>query len=146
MDRSKLDNQMDRRVEKLDLSIAARSGRKPIEEYDKYFFLADVPYADAIVSAKIILCTKRLSGTFRGVYLDTPGPWILFKVIDIKSGDYYGEISPGAAILAKWDNRLKVYTKYLYKADPKEYDVEVLAMSSLVPATEYEIVSGKSRF
>ena len=61
MDRSKLDNQMDRRMEKLDLSIAARSGRKPIEEYDKYFFLADVPYTDAVVSAKVILCSERLN-------------------------------------------------------------------------------------
>lgn len=144
MDRSKLDNQMDRRMEKLDLSIAARSGRKPIEEYDKYFFLADVPYTDAVVSAKVILCSERLNGTFKGIYLDTYGPWILFKVLDINSGDSHGGLSPGAAVLAKWDNRAKVYTKYLYKANPKETDLEVQAMAALVPATEYEIVTGKS--
>ena len=142
MEKYKLDSQLDRKMERIDRSIAAESGRKPIEEYDRYFFLAEVPYENSVVSAKIILCTERLNGTFKGIYLDTYGPWVLFKVKDIVSGDPYCEISPGMVILAKWDSRIMAYTKFIYKVDPKETDIEVQAISALVSASEYEIVTG----
>lgn len=143
MDRNKLDQQMERRAEKLDLAIAARSDRKPLEEYERIFFVDSIYYEDALVKAKVILCTERLNGTFKGISLDTYGPWVLFKVIDIESGDARGNIAPGAVVLARWNNKLKVYSKYIYKEDPHETDTEVIAISSLVPASEYEIVSGK---
>ena len=111
MDRNKLDQQLDRRMEKLDLRVAQSSGREPIREYNRHFFNSDVYYDDAVVEAKVIICRERLNGEYGGIYLDTYGPWILFKVIDVKSGDPKGNLCPGTAILAKWDNRRKVYNK-----------------------------------
>ena len=143
MDRNKLDQQLDRRLNKIDISLASSSNRKPIDEYDKYFFLANIPYEDAIVIAKVIICSERISGEFKGIRLNTYGPWVLFKVINTTSVGQGASLPEGAVVLAKWDNRSKVYRKYLYKSSPKESDVEVQAISSLLPVSEREIVTGK---
>ena len=144
MDRSKLDQQLDRRMDKIDRLIAKdkNQDRFPIEEYDRMFFRTEFYYEDAKVEAKVILCKDRIKATIKGVMVDTYGPWVLFKVEDVLEGDPDCLIDLGAAILARWNSGSGSYKKYLYKADPQIDDLEVAMMASLTSATETEIVKG----
>lgn len=144
MDRSKLDQQLDRRMDKIDRLIAKdkNENRVPVEEYDRMFFRTEFYYEDAKVQAKVILCKDRIKATIKGVVVDTYGPWILFKVGDVLEGDPDCLIDLGAAILARWSPVSGCYKKYLYKADPEVDDLEIAMMASLTSATETEIVKG----
>lgn len=143
MDYNKIDQSLNRKLEKIDLNTESVSGRKPITNYDKYFYLAEVPYKDALVEARVIQAWERLQGVYKGVYLDTlGGPWLLFKIEDILEGDSQGLICPGTVILGRWDNKKKVYSAYIEKEDPEEMDREILAISSLTGVSEREIVRG----
>lgn len=141
MDKSKLDRQFDRKIEKLSLSMAQVQDRKPIEEYNRILFATNLFFEDAEVQARVIKCLDRIDHSYNGVYLDERGPWILFKVIDVLEGDNLGLIDIGALVLAKWDNHRKTYTKYLYEGDPKPRTPKVSAMAAFTGTDEYEIAT-----
>lgn len=144
LDFNKVDQALTRKLEKIDRNWFANSNRKPVEDYDRYFFRVEIPYKDAIVQAKVILAKERLTGLHKGVYLDTMGgPWLLFRIEDVLEGDNQGLICPGTAVLARWNNRSKVYDPYIEKEDPVETDLEVLSMAAILNITEREIIEGR---
>ena len=143
MDRNKIDQQLDRRMEKMDLANAIASGREPLTDYGRMSFKARIFYEDAELSVKVLKCKDRINDTFHGIRCEGYGPWILFTIIDIEAGDLNALLCPGAAVMARWDNSKKIYRKYIYKEDPEAYDKEVLAMSALMKISEIDIAEGK---
>lgn len=143
MDRGKLDRQLDRKISNLETSIAVEQDRKPIEEYDKFFFTREIYYEGSLVEAKIIKVLERFNTTVSGVYLDGRGPWILFRLLDVIDGDPEGLLDLGSAILARWNNGKRIYTKYIGKSNPQLFDKEVVLMSTLMGVEGEEIVNGK---
>ena len=145
MDRYKIDQALERKVEKIDRDIESQVEREPIEEYNRMFFKAEIPYEDCLLDAKVIICKEKLKSLVRGISLEAFGPWVLFKIEDVLEGDPEGLIDMGAAVLARWDKTRKVYRKYIYKPDPTENDKEVALMASLTNMSESEIVRGSVR-
>lgn len=145
MDINKINRQLENRVSRIDSNIAAEKNRLPINEYDKFFFITELHYEDALVLAKVIRCKDRFNVHTPQGYMDTKGPWCLFKPIDVLEGDLNGLLDLNSAILAKWSQAKRVYTKFIYKADPQPLDQEVRLMALLMGVTEEEIVRGKVR-
>lgn len=143
MDINKINRQLENKLSRIDSSIAAEKNRLPIEEYNRFFFTTKVYYEDAIVLAKVIRCKDRFNVNTPQGYMDTRGPWCLFKPIDVLEGDFNCLIDLDSAILAKWDQSRRIYTKFLCKADPQFSDQEVRLMAQLMEVTEGEIVHGK---
>lgn len=143
MDINKIDRQLENRVSRIDSNIAAEKNRLPIEEYDKFFFTTELYYEDALVLAKVIRCKDRFNVHTPQGYMDTKGPWCLFKPIDVLDGDLNGLLDLNSAILARWSQAKRVYTKFIYKADPQPLDQEIRLMALLMGVTEEEIVRGK---
>lgn len=143
MDINKIDRQLENRVSRIDSNIAAEKNRLPIEEYDKFFFTTELHYEDALVLAKVIRCKDRFNVHTPQGYMDTKGPWCLFKPIDVLDGDLNGLLDLNSAILARWSQVKRIYTKFIYKADPQPLDQEVRLMALLMGVTEEEIVRGK---
>ena len=107
MDRNKIDQQLDRRMEKMDLKEAVNSGREPITDYNRFSFRSKVYYEDAVLDARVLNCKERINDTFRNIRCEGFGPWILFSIIDIEEGDLNANLCPGAAVMARWDNTVK---------------------------------------
>lgn len=145
MDINKINRQLENRVSQIDSNIAAEKNRLPINEYDKFFFITELHYEDALVLAKVIRCKDRFNVHTPQGYMDTKGPWCLFKPIDVLEGDLNGLLDLNSAILARWSQAKRVYTKFIYKADPQPLDQEVRLMALLMGVTEEEIVRGKVR-
>ena len=143
MDINKIDRQLENRVSRIDSNIAAEKNRLPIKEYDKFFFTTELHYEDALVLARVIRCKDRFNVHTPQGYMDTKGPWCLFKPIDVLDGDLNGLLDLNSAILARWSQVKRVYTKFIYKADPQPLDQEVRLMALLMGVTEEEIVRGK---
>ena len=66
MDRNKIDQQLDRRVEKIDLKNAILSGREPITDYDRYSFRSNIFHSfscwcHVVIINTIIPIDKRLN-------------------------------------------------------------------------------------
>ena len=96
---------------------------------------------EPIIQAKVITCFERLVARTENGYVDSYGPWIIFRVEDVLSGDSEGMIDIGAAIMARWNSQQKTYLKYLYKSDPKVSDWQITKMAVLSHSTtEEEIV------
>lgn len=143
MDMNKINRQLENRLSKIDSSIAAEKNRLPIEEYSGLFFTTELYYEDALVLAKVIRCKDRFNVHTPQGYMDTKGPWCLFKPLDVLEGDLNCLIDLNSAILAKWSQAKRLYTKFLYKADPQPLDQEVRLMALLMEVTEDEIIRGK---
>lgn len=143
MNINKLNQQMDRRMEALDRRNAKRSNREPLPETNRSFYKETLFYEDAEVLATIIDVREYLTGNYKGIAFDQRGPWVLFKVIEITSGDHNGLISEGAVILAKWDRTYKVYKKFIYDGYPKTGDLELGAIMAFIPVSENELITGK---
>lgn len=143
MDINKIDRQLENKVSRIDSNIAAEKNRLPIKEYDKFFFTTELYYEDALVLANVIRCKDRFNVHTPQGYMDTKGPWCLFKPIDVLEGDLNGLLDLNSAILARWSQVKRVYTKFIYKADPQPLDQEVRLMALLMGVTEEEIVRGK---
>lgn len=143
MDQNKIDRQLENRLSRIDSDIAAEENRLPIEEYDRFFFTTELYYEDALVLAKVIRCKDRFNVHTPQGYMDTRGPWCLFKPLDVLGGDPDGLLDLESAILARWSQAKRVYTKFIYKADPQLLDQEVRLMALLMGVTEEGIVHGK---
>ena len=143
MDINKLTQQMDRRMEALDRRDAKRSNREPLPETNKGFYRETVFYEDAELLVTVIDNREYLNGYYKGVAFDQRGPWVLFKVVEIVSGDHNGVIAEGAVVLAKWDRSYKVYKKFIYDGEPKPGDPELGAIMAFIPVSESELITGK---
>ena len=143
MDINKINRQLENKLSRIDSSIAAEKNRLPVEEYSRFFFTTKLYYEDALVLAKVIRCKDRFNVHTPQGYMDTKGPWCLFKPIDVLEGDFNCLIDLNSAILAKWSQSERIYTKFLYKADPQPLDQEVRLMAQLMEVTEDEIIRGK---
>lgn len=143
MNINKLNQQLDRRMEALDRRTARNSTREPLPETNRVFYSERIYYEDAELLVTVIDNREYLNGSYQGVQFDQRGPWVLFKVLEIISGDYNGLISEGAVILAKWDRSYKVYKKFIYDGNPKFGDKELKAITAFIPVSESELISGK---
>jgi hypothetical protein len=143
MNITKLTQQLDRRAEALDRRTAKSSNREPLPEVNKLIYREKVYYEDAYIDATIFDVREYLSGEYKGVSFNQRGPWVLFKVNEIISGDYNGQIAEGSVILAKWDRSYKVYKKFIYDGYPKYGDKELEAITSFISVTETELITGK---
>lgn len=143
MDRSKIDQQFDRRISKMASSIAQESGREPITDLDRSFYITKIVFEDSILQVKVISALDRVRGSFRGVNLDQRGNYLVFKIISVESEGTEKPLKVGTSVLAKWDNRNKEYKRFIHKENPDYHDLEVLAISSLTGIREKEVVDGK---
>lgn len=143
MNINKLNQQLDRRMEALDRRTARNSNREPLPETNRVFYSERIYYEDAELLVTVIDNREYLNGSYQGVQFDQRGPWVLFKVLEILSGDYNGLISEGAVILAKWDRSYKVYKKFIYDGYPKFGDKELKAIMAFIPVSESELIKGK---
>ena len=144
MDINKLNQQLDRRMEALDRREAKRSSREPVPEINRVFYKEDIYYEDAELSVVVIDNREYLNGNYKGVSFSQRGPWLLFKVVEILSGDNNGLISEGAVVLAKWDRTYKVYKKFIYDETPSPGDKELSAIMAFIPVAETELITGKA--
>ena len=143
MDPNRIERHLASKIEHIqrDIDAETRKDYEPIEIYDRQFFRANIPFGDAIIQAKVITCFERLVARTENGYVDSYGPWIIFRVEDVLSGDSEGMIDIGAAIMARWNSQQKTYLKYLYKSDPKVSDWQITKMAVLSHSTtEEEIV------
>lgn len=143
MNANKLIQQAERRVEALDRRTAKNSNREPLPEINRSFYREHIFYEDAQLEVVVIDNREYLNGQYKGVNFDQRGPWLLFKVVEIESGDHLGVISEGAVVLAKWDRTYKVYKKFIYDGDPKPGNVGLTAIMAFIPVSENELITGK---
>ena len=144
MDINKLTQQLDRRMEAIDRNTAKRSNREPIQETGKVFYKETLFYEDAELLVTVMDSREYLTGNYKGIVFDQRGPWVLFKVREVLSGDYSGLISEGAVVLAKWDRTYKVYKKFIYDGSPKPGDKELSAIMAFISVSETELITGKA--
>lgn len=141
-DYNKLSQQLDRRMEALDRRLAANSGRKPLEDVGRFYYIAEIPYeCDTILQGKVIKVFNRFTGWYKKEgFIDMFGPFVLFKVEDVLKGDDLGKIDIGAIILGKWNNSDKSYHPYLYKGEPTTWDDELLNVANFLTLSVEDII------
>ena len=141
-DYNKLSQQMDRRMAALDRRLAVNSGRKPLENIGRIYYLTEIPYeCDTVLQGKVIKVFDRFVGWYKNEgFVDMFGPFVLFKVEDVLKGDDLGKINIGSIILGRWNNSDKSYYPYLYKDEPTTYDRELLNVSEFLKLPIEDIV------
>ena len=140
MNMNKISQQLDRRMEAIDRRRAEKSDRQPIEDIGRIMYSTQLYYEDAELRAKVFDVRDYLRGEFKGVFFNKRGPWVLFKVEEILSGDYGANIGEGSIILASWDRTYKVYRKFIYSEDPKPGDKSLVAIQAFIPVSEAELL------